>query len=114
MKLDKIDDVVFKPNTDPWVPKWFLYDAVSVILHIILIFVLLAPIVLWVIYSEVLHYELSTRDADQFVTMSDVKFRWWLIPDKMLDFEFYTWIAIGLDCLIGLFALMEATSYYLT
>ena len=46
--------------------------------------------------------------------MADVKFRWWMIPDKMLDFPFYTWIAIGFNCLIGIFSIFEATSYYMT
>ena len=114
LKLDKIDDIIFKPNTDPWVPKWYLYDAVSVILHIFLIFALLTPICLWVIYSEVLHYELSTRPAEQFLIMADVKFRWWEIPDKMMVFPYYSWIALGFNCLIGVFSLMEAVSYYIT
>jgi hypothetical protein len=97
MNLKAIDDDLFKPDTNPWIQRWWLYDVVSVIIHECMINAFMTPIVCFIIFQSHLHWYLGTRPTDEFLILSDVKYRWWLIPDKMMEFPYYTWVAVGLD-----------------
>ncbi len=52
MNLKTIDEILFKPNTDPWIPRWWLYDVVSVFLHIVVILMMMAPIVCFIVFKD--------------------------------------------------------------
>ncbi len=57
---------------------------------------------------------MSTRPVDEFIITQDVQYRPWLIPDKMMNFEIYTWVAVGINGLILILTLFELVNYYST
>ena len=47
--MSKADDIISKPDEDPWTPRWWFYDIWVVVSHIILICILLTPITCFIV-----------------------------------------------------------------
>ena len=52
MNLKTIDEILFKQNTDPWIPRWWMYYVVSVVLHIVVIMLMMALIVCFIVFKD--------------------------------------------------------------
>ena len=59
-----------------------------------------------------MHASMSTRPADQFITLSDVRYRPWMILDKVENFEVWTIAIMGVNACILVLSVLELLCYY--
>ena len=111
--MKKAQKLTLKPMEAILAPKWFYFDFIAVVLHLVMTLWLIIPLSLNIVLTEAMNSEVSARDPAEILTFTDLKYNWWNIYGKVGDMPTIFIVCIIISFCIAGIGVLLLMSYYL-
>lgn len=115
LNLNKVEEHISTPPTDPLPSKWLCYDLITVVVHFFLVAWMLLPLTLPALLQQTNHYKISAHEYDDiYITNAELAYDWETAAYKLNDAPFYQRVLFILTLVCFGIGVLELVTYYLT
>jgi hypothetical protein len=94
--------------------RWYIVDSITVVVHLLPTFILITPVLAFILLEHVLYSPFSLIPEQYIITQEDVTENYWQLPIKLYNESIWIYSILIMVVEYSVYSIMDLFFYYIS